>query len=41
MNEWRETVTHLVKVKQWIIEGNYKSSFDIRIPTSDTIIFLD
>lgn len=28
-------------MKDWIIEGNYRSSFNIRIPAADTIIFLD
>lgn len=38
---WRARVSSETKKKQWIIDGNYKSTFDIRLPKSDTIIFLD
>jgi len=40
-DSWRSRVLSEVKKKQWIIDGNYKSTFDIRLPKSDTIIFLD
>lgn len=39
--EWQNTVLNLTKGKVWIMEGNYKSSLNIRIPACDTIIFLD
>ena len=38
---WRERVEVLTKESSWILDGNYKSTFDIRLPASDTIIFLD
>lgn len=38
---WRTKVTELVEQNTWIIDGNYKSTFDIRLPRADTIIFLD
>lgn len=38
---WQARVLSEAKKKQWIIDGNYKSTFDIRLPKSDTIIFLD
>lgn len=38
---WRAAVTKLTQEDRWIIEGNYKSTFDIRLPAADTIIFLD
>ncbi|MGF7228456.1 MAG: AAA family ATPase [Candidatus Saccharibacteria bacterium] len=38
---WRAAVQELVAGDTWIIDGNYKSTFDIRMPASDTIIFLD
>ena len=31
----------LVQQETWIIDGNYESLLDIRLATSDTIIFLD
>jgi adenylate kinase family enzyme len=39
--EWRTKVRELVKGKSWIIDGNYRSTFDIRVPAADTVIFLD
>lgn len=38
---WREKITELVSNPTWIIDGNYKSTFDIRFPKADTIIYLD
>lgn len=38
---WRARVAREVAKPRWIIDGNYKSTFDIRLPQSDTIIFLD
>jgi adenylate kinase family enzyme len=38
---WREKVTELTNQPTWIIDGNYKSTFDIRLPKADTIIYLD
>ncbi len=40
-NEWLKRVTQEVVKPRWIIEGNYKSSFALRLPAADTIIFLD
>lgn len=39
--ESKNKVKELVKGDKWIMEGNYQSTFDIRFPASDTIIFLD
>ena len=39
--DWEKTVQKLVRRQEWIIDGNYGDSFDIRIPRSDTIIYLD
>src|SRR3989339_414040 len=39
--EWRKRVSELVKGENWIMEGNYQSTFDIRFPASDTIIVLN
>jgi adenylate kinase family enzyme len=39
--QWRANVLELLAGDAWIIDGNYKSTFDIRMPAADTIIFLD
>lgn len=38
---WRQRVQELVHEPAWLIDGNYRSTFDIRLPAADTIIFLD
>jgi adenylate kinase family enzyme len=38
---WRAFLAEIVKGERWIIDGNYKNSFDIRMPVADTIIYLD
>ena len=38
---WRAKVLNETNKQRWIIDGNYKSTFDIRLSKSDTIIFLD
>ena len=38
---WRKWVTEQVVKPAWIIDGNYKSTFDIRMPAAHTIIYLD
>lgn len=40
-DSWRARVLNEIEKRQWIIDGNYKSTFDIRLSRSDTIIFLD
>lgn len=40
-NEWREHVSELVSGKEWIIDGSYDGSLDIRLPRADTVIYLD
>ena len=37
----REILYELVKKEQWIIEGTYLDTSDIRVNAADTIIFLD
>lgn len=39
--EWTELQISLCKEPQWIIDGNYGSTMDIRLNSSDTIIYLD
>lgn len=40
-DEWRAKVAELVSGESWIIEGNYQSTFDLRFPACDTVIWLD
>ncbi|PEL17798.1 topology modulation protein [Bacillus wiedmannii] len=39
--EQRKVQNELVKEDEWIIDGNYGGTMDIRINAADTIIFLD
>jgi adenylate kinase family enzyme len=39
--EWQERVESLIQQEAWIIDGNYSSTIDVRLPASDTVIFLD
>src|SRR5690348_1173305 len=38
---WLGAVQTEVSRPHWIIDGNYKSTFDLRLPAADTILFLD
>jgi adenylate kinase family enzyme len=38
---WRQKVHEMSAAEEWIIDGTYDSSIDIRLPRADTIIFLD
>lgn len=38
---WITKVQQLAAKDRWIIEGNYHSSYEQRIPKSDTLIFMD
>ena len=39
--EFRSVQHNIVKRERWIIEGNYSSSFDIRMAQADTFIYLE
>lgn len=39
--EWIEFLKKLLKQKEWIIDGNYKSTLDLRLKATDTVIFFD
>src|SRR5262245_32584770 len=41
MQEWRETLTTLAAGPEWIMDGNYSGTFDLRMPRADTVIWLD
>jgi adenylate kinase family enzyme len=38
---WKQIVEDLSSQKQWIIDGNYGSTIDIRLSAADTVILLD
>lgn len=40
-SEWQATVQQLITADKWIIDGNYRSTLDIRLQASDTVVFLD
>jgi adenylate kinase family enzyme len=40
-SQWRATVGTLAAAEHWIIDGNYSSTMDLRLPRAETIIFLD
>lgn len=39
--DWRKTVAGLVAQEQWVMDGNYSGTFDLRMPRADVIVFLD
>jgi adenylate kinase family enzyme len=38
---WRARIQQELDKPEWIIEGNYTSSLDMRLPPADMVIFLD
>ena len=39
--DWREQVIALAATPEWIMDGNYSNTYDIRMPRADTLIWLD
>jgi adenylate kinase family enzyme len=39
--QWRERVARLAAQPEWVMEGNYSSTFDIRVPRATVIVWLD
>jgi adenylate kinase family enzyme len=39
--EWAELVGQLVRGDEWIIDGNYGGTLEVRLGACDTVIFLD
>ncbi|KAB0266102.1 AAA family ATPase [Microvirga brassicacearum] len=39
--EWRGRVSELAARPAWVMDGNYASTFDLRVPRATTIIWLD
>jgi len=40
-DEWRSIINELLKEEQWIMDGSFNGTQDIRFAKADTIIFLD
>lgn len=40
-SEWKEVVSELCQKENWIMDGNYNSTIELRAKYADTIIFLD
>ena len=39
--EWNQIVHELCSKSEWVMDGNFASSLDIRLKRADTVIFLD
>jgi adenylate kinase family enzyme len=40
-DEWDELMKTLISKEEWIIDGNYSRTLDIRLNNADTIVFLN
>lgn len=40
-DEWLNLIKNLVSQEQWIMDGNYTNTLDIRLAAADTIVFLN
>lgn len=38
---WRERVAKLVLKDEWLMDGNFSGTFDLRMPRVDTVIFVN
>jgi len=39
--EWTRTVEQLLAKDEWIMDGNYSGTLDLRVAACDTVVFLD
>ena len=39
--EWQKIVAQLIKRETWIIDGNYRSTLQMRLEAADSVVFLD
>jgi adenylate kinase family enzyme len=40
-DEWRQQVSEIAGRDEWIIDGGYSNTFHLRMPRTDTIVWLD
>jgi len=40
-DKWLKILSDLVSQDEWIIDGNYGNSLDVRLPRADMVVFLD
>ena len=38
---FRERVSELSEAPEWVMDGNYANTFDIRVPRADTLVWLE
>jgi adenylate kinase family enzyme len=41
LDDWRERLAALAAASEWIMDGNFYNTFDLRMPRADTLIWLD
>lgn len=41
LEDWRKRVCALAGASEWIMDGNYSNTYDVRMPRADTLIWLD
>lgn len=39
--EWRDIVRDLVAGERWVMDGNFASTFELRVPRADVLVVLD
>lgn len=39
--QWRVKVAELASGERWVMDGNYDSSLDLRLPRADTVLWFD
>lgn len=39
--EWRQIVAALTAEPQWVMDGNYGGTLDLRLAAADTVVFMD
>lgn len=40
-DEWNQFIAEVVNQEEWIMDGNYSRTLDLRLKRADTVIFLD